>query len=151
MPGETVEKEPTVNQDRAALRQQLIEDEGLVLHAYPDSLGYWTIGVGHLIDQRKGGGIPEDIAFVLLDRDIDAKQTEVLARWPWMAHLDAARLNVVLNMAFNLGTAGLGTFTEFLRHLEAGRYDRAASAMLQSRWATQVGARAQRLAEVMRG
>ena len=26
--------------------------EGRVEHAYQDSLGYWTIGVGHLIDKR---------------------------------------------------------------------------------------------------
>jgi GH24 family phage-related lysozyme (muramidase) len=30
--------------------KQLKRDEGEVLHAYKDSLGYWTIGIGILID-----------------------------------------------------------------------------------------------------
>ena len=38
----------------------LRRDEGRVRHAYQDHLGYWTIGVGRLIDQRKGGGLSED-------------------------------------------------------------------------------------------
>ncbi len=40
-----------------SITQQLRRDEGEVLHAYQDSLGYWTIGIGVLIDKRKGGGI----------------------------------------------------------------------------------------------
>lgn len=137
--------------DRASLRQQLIVDEGLVLHAYQDSLGFWTIGVGRLIDPRKGGGISEAEALMLLDHDIDRVEAEVLERWPWMTQLDPARLNVVLNMAFNLGTAGLAKFKTTLVHIEAGRYEQAADAMSRSLWATQVGRRAQRLVEVMRG
>lgn len=35
-------------------------------HAYQDSLGYWTIGVGFLIDGRKGGRLPDAVRdFVL--------------------------------------------------------------------------------------
>ena len=36
--------------------EQLRRNEGEVLHAYQDHLGFWTIGVGRLIDKRKGGG-----------------------------------------------------------------------------------------------
>jgi len=39
---------------RAQLEQQLRRDEGEVLHEYKDSLGYSTIGIGRLIDKRKG-------------------------------------------------------------------------------------------------
>lgn len=35
------------------LKKQLIRDEGDVPYAYQDSLGYWTIGAGFLIDKRK--------------------------------------------------------------------------------------------------
>ena len=31
------------------LATQLENEEGRVRHAYQDHLGYWTIGVGHLI------------------------------------------------------------------------------------------------------
>jgi lysozyme len=35
------------------LAEMLTRDEGRVRHAYQDHLGFWTIGVGRLIDQRK--------------------------------------------------------------------------------------------------
>ena len=35
------------------LSKQLERDEGRVRHAYQDHLGYWTIGVGRLIDARR--------------------------------------------------------------------------------------------------
>jgi lysozyme len=46
-------------------RRSLLElDEGRVKCAYRDSMSFWTAGVGHLVDKRKGGKLP---AF-LLDR-----------------------------------------------------------------------------------
>ena len=137
--------------DREALRRQLVTDEGLELSAYQDSLGYWTIGVGRLIDARKGGRITVAEAMMLLDHDIARVEAEVRARWPWFEALDAARQDVMLNMAFNLGVAGLAGFKTTLGHIEAGRYAEAADAMLRSRWASQVHDRADRLAAVMRG
>lgn len=43
------------------IKKQLIRDEGNVPYAYSDSLGYLTIGVGFLIDKRKGGRLPEAV------------------------------------------------------------------------------------------
>ena len=57
-------------------------DEGEVLTAYPDHLGYLTIGVGRLIDKRKGGGItPEESAY-LLANDIMRKSMDLDSRLP---------------------------------------------------------------------
>jgi lysozyme len=53
-------------------------------------------------------------------------------------------------MAFNLGIAGLQRFTKFLAALEQKDYETAATEMLDSVWAEQVGRRAQRLAAQMR-
>ena len=41
--------------DRDKIEKDLTIDEGRVSHVYKDSLGYYTIGIGHLVDQRKGG------------------------------------------------------------------------------------------------
>ena len=60
------------------LRELLIRDEGCVPHAYADSLGYWTIGVGHCIDKRVGCGLPEPFIMQLLDHDI--AEAEAVAR-----------------------------------------------------------------------
>ena len=74
-----------------SLESQLRRDEGEVLHAYSDSLGYLTIGVGRLIDARRGGGISGDESAYLLRNDIERKTGELLRRAPWVAELDPVR------------------------------------------------------------
>ena len=68
----------------------------------------------------------------------------------WFKTLDDARQNVLVNMAFNLGVAGLMSFKNMLEYVFHYEYDDAAKEMLNSKWARQVGYRAQELAEQMR-
>ena len=143
--------------DRAALLVDLRQDEGEVLHAYQDSLGFWTIGIGHLIDQRKGGGISVAASRFLWNEDIDRIERQLTARAPWVARLDPVRQAVLYNMAFQLGvgapqtTGGVLGFRRTMAAVEAGHYEDAAVLMLQSRWAReQTPARALKLAERMR-
>jgi lysozyme len=136
--------------DSTQLQRDLLRDEGLRLSAYQDSEGYWTIGVGRLIDARRGGGISREEALYLLSHDLDRIEREVRTALPWVAGLDPVRQRVLLNMAFNLGVVGLRRFKNTLQAVRQGDYPRAAAQMLQSRWAEQVGARARRLAEQMR-
>lgn len=131
------------------LTSQLRRDEGVVPHAYQDHLGYWTIGVGRLVDKSKGGRLSNDEIDYLLANDIARFTAEVEAALPWCSKLDDARKAVLINMAFNLGTQGLLNFKNTLGLIEAGKYADAGAAMLQSKWAKQVGARADRLARQM--
>lgn len=132
---------------KAELTKQLRRDEGEVLTAYQDHLGFWTLGVGRLIDKRKGGGItPEESAY-LLSNDIDKREAELLRRAPWMANLDPARFGALLNMSFQLGVSGLMGFKNTLAMVRAGDYDGAAVAMLESTWAKQTPERAERISK----
>ena len=137
-------------------------DEGEKLVAYKDSLGYWTIGVGHLIDParganpapfgvdlRNGGAITREQSAELLVSDMLAKSSELDKALPWWRTLSDARQRVLLNMAFNLGIAGLLGFKNTLAMVKSGDYAGAARGMMASKWATQVGARANRLAAMM--
>lgn len=135
---------------RAELVKQLRGDEGEVPHAYQDSLGLWTIGVGRLIDKRKGGGLRPDEITYLLQNDIDDRIEALTRSLPWFQDLDDARKGVLLNMSFQLGVQGLLGFERTLGLVQAGKYENAAHAMLQSKWATQTPARAKRMAEQMR-
>lgn len=130
-----------------ALRDQLVRHEGLRLHPYQDSRGVETIGVGRNL---RDTGITEHEAFLLLDHDITRTERALYAALPWTESLDAIRRRVLIDMAFNLGIAGLQTFTRFLASLKTGDYAVAAQDMLESAWARQVGQRAQRLATMMR-
>lgn len=135
---------------RTELTRQLRSDEGTKANAYQDHLGFWTIGVGRLVDARKNGGLrPEEITF-LLNNDIDDRIDQLARRLPWFLQLDSARQGVLLNMSFQLGVDGLLGFKNTLKLVEQGAYAQAADNMLLSKWATQTPARAQRMAEQMR-
>lgn len=129
----------------------LKRDEGVVLHAYQDSMSFWTIGIGRLIDQRKGGGISEKEAVMLLTHDLERITADLDTRIPWWAHQPEPVQRALVNMAFNLGVPGLMGFKGMLAALQARNYVEAAKAALDSKWAKQVGDRARRVADLIRG
>lgn len=65
------------------LKDDLMRDEGNIRHAYQDSLGYWTIGVGHLIDRRRGGELSDAVIGMILHEDINSKIEELNEKLPW--------------------------------------------------------------------
>lgn len=129
---------------------QLTRDEGVKLFLYYDQMGFATIGIGRLIDARRGGGITLTEAQYLLQNDITRTKLQLEETFPWVTGLSDARYGVLLNMAFNMGVAGLGGFRDFLASVAQGNYELAAQQMLESVWAKQVGPRAQRLSIQMR-
>ena len=129
--------------------QQLKNEEGSVAHAYQDSLGFWTIGVGRLIDERKGGLLyPDEIDYLLMN-DIRRKTDGLNDALPWFHLLDEPRQAVLIQMAFQMGVKGLLAFSTTLSHVRVGRYAEAAVAMLESVWARQTPERAARLSKQM--
>ena len=116
---------------------------------YQDHLGYWTIGYGRLIDPKLGGGISEGEAMFNLRNDLSNVYGELTHAYPWIEDLDAARRDVLINMCFNMGLTRLSKFVKMLAAIRAGAYEEAASELLDSRYASQVGARANELAEQM--
>ena len=132
--------------DRATLKARLRLEEGEVLHAYQDSLGWWTIGVGHLIDGRKGGSIPPEISDALLEWDLARFEVLLDGGIPWWRQLDDVRQQVVMDLTFNMGWApnapgGFDDFHNTLAALQAGRWADAAAGLRKSLWYRQVGAR----------
>lgn len=130
----------------ASVVDQLKRDEGLRKFPYKDTVGKATIGYGRNLDDV---GISEQEADFLLRNDIQVAQAAVEFHFPWTLSLDEVRKGVLINMAFNMGIAGLAQFKNTLAKVEAGDYTGAAQEMLQSAWANQVGPRAQRLSVQM--
>jgi lysozyme len=130
----------------ASLRQQLYRDEGVRLKPYQDSEGLLTIGVGRCLDRV---GISMGESELMLDNDIARTTAAVLAQIPWSLELDEIRRAVLINMAFNVGIAGLLKFERMLAALKARDYARTATEMLASKWRKQTGVRAERLAQQM--
>lgn len=130
--------------------QQLRREENEVLHVYQDSKGLWTIGVGIMVDKRKGGGLrPEESAFILNNR-IKLMTEAVRKALPWSVNLSEARFSVLVQMAFQMGLEGLLAFKNTLAAVKAGNWKVAHDGMLDSKWArTDSPARAKRMAKQM--
>lgn len=134
---------------REALKARLKADEGCVDHAYQDHLGYWTIGVGRLIDERRGGRLsPEEIDF-LLENDIAGAERDARDLVHNFDEMEDARKVAVVSMAFQMGKTRLAQFTNTLKAMNDGRWSDAAAGMRNSLWAQQTPERAERLAKAM--
>lgn len=132
--------------DRDAMVRQLRLHEGERLKPYRCTAGKLTIGVGRNLEDR---GISAEESAMLLANDIAAMERELQHALPWAATLDEVRQRVLLDMAFNLGIVGLLAFKRTLGAIAAGQYQQAATMMLDSKWARQVGQRAERLSRMM--
>lgn len=139
------------------LTGDLTQDEGLRLFVYDDATGlpikpgtlvkgHPTIGIGRALDVH---GLTQDEASVLLQNDVQTIYPAIMQAMPWIDSIDAERAEVLIEMAFNLGLPGLLNFKNTLADVQAGNYAKAAAEMLDSAWATQVGARATRLSKQM--
>lgn len=117
---------------------KVISHEGLVQSAYQDSLGYWTIGYGTLIDERKGGLLTVPECRFLLDNRL-AIARKSLTPYDWFRALDQVRQDVLVELVFNMGLQGLLGFVRMIAALTAKDFNTAAKEYLNSKAAKQVG------------
>lgn len=129
-----------------AFERQLIRHEGLSTKAYYDSEGVLTIGVGHNLEAT---GISETLAIALMREDVARHVRELEQAFPVARRLDTPRRQVLMNMAFNLGIPRLQGFRRMWAAIDRQDWPTAAAEMLDSRWAQQVGRRAEELARQM--
>lgn len=134
---------------RMGIEELLKREEGFVPHAYQDHLGFWTIGYGTLIDERKWAGITEEEAVYLLRNRIKEKREELTDRMGWWLKLDEVRQTVLLAMVFQMGIAGVLAFKNTLAALKEGDYVKAAKGIRGSKWAQQTPGRAERMAKAI--
>lgn len=124
-------------------RQLIEEEEGRVPYVYPDSLGFDTIAVGHLVDKRKGGNLPNVIIDALLDWDIVSVRS-FLVGMKGYSSLNAYQRASIDSMAFQLGKHSFEAFTDFIGYIAKGDVKRAATCGRDSLWDHQTHSRAER-------
>ncbi|MDO6718828.1 glycoside hydrolase family protein [Psychrosphaera sp. 1_MG-2023] len=124
------------------LTEQLKEHEGFRGVPYLCTSGKTTIGYGRNLDANP---ITESEAELLLVNDIKNIQSAVKRAIKLDGH-NGPRQAVIINMAFNIGITGLLRFKKMLSAFDKHLYSVAAHEMLNSKWARQVGARAEQLA-----
>ncbi len=136
--------------DRDKLKQEISAEEGCVPHAYTDDMGYLTIGIGRLIDARKGGKLTTDEIMLLFNNDVDSHRADIAKALPWAARLSDARQRALVNMCFQMGIGGVLEFRDMLFHLQTGDFDAAAASALDSAWAKETPNRAGRVADMIK-
>ncbi len=126
------------------------QHEGLRLETYPCTKGVWTIGYGHTKDVKPGDKITLEQAERLFNADLSQTVYEVFTAFPWAHEISHNRQAVLIDMCFNLGITKLKQFKVTIALAKTGHYKMASVAMLNSKWAKQVGQRAKTLSELMR-
>lgn len=131
------------------LVEQLRRHEGVRTHAYKCTADMITVGVGRNIDENGGIGLSDDEIDYLLSNDIKRCQAELLA-FSWFVDLDPVRQDAMTNLLFNLGMTRLLGFKNALSAMERSEFATAADEFMDSRWAKQVGNRADEVCEMIR-
>ena len=143
------------------IADRLIMHEGLNLKPYRCPKGYLTIGVGRNLvtnpltaaEKKVVGdwskGITMEMAEYLLHNDIRRVLADCRNNLKCWNMLDAERKYALFDMAFNLGIKGLLRFKKMLYDLEIGNYRGAAKECLNSKYARDVGKRAERIAKTI--
>lgn len=144
--------------NKEVLKEQIKRHEGEVLKVYADSLGYLTLGVGHLIQKSdpeygKAEGTPVSQETVDMYYDDDFTKHVVEAKH-LVSDFDTLPENiqhVLVNMTFNLGGTRLSKFKNMLHAVEERDWNEMAKQMEDSRWFRQVGRRSLELQEQVLG
>lgn len=130
----------------ASCIEQIKLDEGFRGKPYLDTVGKTTIGYGRNLDDNP---LIESEAGILLLNDLWKCEIEAKTL-SYYQDLSQYKKNIIINMIFNLGFTRFKGFKKMNKALECFDYATAAIEMLDSKWARQVGKRAQRLAMQMR-
>lgn len=153
------------------IETMLRRDEGLRLRVYWDTLGYPTIGIGHLILAKKtkdmavinaelsrhvgrtaSGSITMDESSALFKKDLKSVQTEIVKNkttGPVYIKMNRSRQMAMENMSFQMGVGGLAKFKNTLKAMIEERWKDAESGLKQSLWASQTPGRANRVSKIV--
>ncbi len=145
------------------LIEQLKQHEGFEPNYYQCTANKKTIGYGRNVENNPFTDaeleilgrdnfdlqqMTEEEAETLVVNDVRKVEGAIRPFLPWN-ELNNARQAVCINMAFNLGVGGFCRFKRMIQALHDAHYEKAASEMLDSKWAQQVHNRANDLSEQM--
>lgn len=159
---------PTISDDICI--QRLMVNEGCKLKSYRDTVGKLTIGIGRNLDDNpltieeqcyvghncRTLFISNDQAAYLCRNDLKKVRTDLDRELPWWRDLNPDRQYVMIDLCFNMGIGNrqkktkLLSFSNTLDLIARGYYEKAADNLLKSKYAKQVGIRAERNAYALR-
>ena len=135
------------------VKQRVKEHEGFRDTVYSDSLGFATIGYGHLVlptdNFVEGVAYPKEQLEAVFDNDFQIALTSAEELLEEIEVPETIK-GVICEMCFQLGKPRVMKFKRMWEGLEAGDYSKAADEMIDSNWHKQTTARCESLAELVR-
>ena len=135
------------------IKAMIIGHEGVRNRPYKDSLGLWTVGVGHLIGDGKS--LPKEMDREFSDSEISemfemdyAKHKKIAERTPGYNKANKAGQGAMIDLGFNMGK-WWPKWPNTSKALKAGDFDAAARGLEDSKWYTQVGNRAKTIVSLI--
>lgn len=136
-------------------------EEGFRAKPYLCSEGYVTIGLGTKLNNKKGldpKDFPLEVGLATAEALLSDEVTRIYTRLESDTYSrigsifekqTQARRDILMSMMYQMGVQGVYKFRNMWNALEAENYEKASDEMLDSAWARQTPARAQRHAQVM--
>jgi len=163
---EPIQKNESFNYDEVS--KMIERHEGKRNRVYPDSLGIPTIGIGFNLNRHDTMGrlkslgldynkvrngqqsLTDKQVYSLFKEDLQESIQAARSFLPSFNEYSAKVQSVIIDMAFNLGSHGLGKFEDFRKALINKDYQTAANEMVDSKWHGQVGNRSIELENMIR-
>ena len=133
---------------RPILRVNLIGHEDKKPKLYLDSVGKWTIGVGHNLTDN---GLSDAAIEFILAEDMQIAEDSAKRLYPHFVDLDETRQAALVELAFNLGETKLRGFEHTNAAINSGDWEAAALHLEASHWYGQVGRRGKDVVKMVRG
>lgn len=151
----TPESLPTITGDDSSVMSMIKVHEGVRTRPYKDSLGLWTVGVGHLIGD--GRSLPPEYNREFSMDEIDrifakdyAHHKKAAEKIPGYDKLDEKGKAALIDLTFNMGPAWYKKWPRLQESLKEGDTEAAASSLENSLWYRQVGRRGPTIVSLIR-
>lgn len=128
------------------LKEILKIEEGFRQFPYEDTQKKLTIGYGFNLTDV---GLSREESDYILNLRMAKVEDQLCREYQPYLQLDLVRQCVLIDMAYNLGMAGLLQFHDLITALNVKNYAAAAQAMRNSLWYKEVGHRGEYLASLM--
>lgn len=132
-----------------------LANEGVRTRPYKDSLGLWTVGVGHLIGDGKN--LPPEMnrdfsqdEVMSMYKDDYAKAEKGASQTPGFGKMNEMGKDALTDLAFNMGTSWYKKFPSTSAALARGDGEASASGLTNSLWFRQVGNRGPKVVSMVR-
>jgi lysozyme len=129
-------------------KAMIIEHEGIRYEPYKDSVGLWTVGVGHLIGDGKtlppeyNRKFSHEEVMAMFEKDYEKHKKQAQSNVPGFGKFDSLGQAALVDLTFNMGPGWPRKFKNTSAKLGAGDTEGAAEGLTNSKWYGQVGRRA---------